>query len=162
MTNEELILLGIEPKNHDNNYKRLSWDEYFLNIAKIVSKRSHDSARQHGTVLVRNNIILCTGFNGYPSGAPDGILPNTRPEKNKFIIHSEPNAILTAAKNGIKLDSAIAYITGMPCSSCTMMLGSLNIIDWRIGKEGYLADEKELLLAKFWREHFKVKITQLE
>lgn len=140
--------LGILPENHDANYQKLEKDEYFLLLAFLTSKRSHDAQTQHGCILVRDGIVVSTGYNGFIRGARDEELPNLRPAKYKFIIHSEANAMLNAARLGIALDGATAYITGQPCPECAKKMIQTGIKEW-IWVDDYChstaKEEKELL-----------------
>jgi dCMP deaminase len=138
--------------------ERLSWDEYFLNIAFLVAERSHDSQTKHGCVFVKNNQIISTGYNGFPGGSPDDIIPNVRPYKYDFIHHAEDNAIFQAAKLGLTLDGCVAYITGMPCCRCLPKLISVGIKKIHIGDRIHQQTEKDKLLQDFWISQFKLEI----
>ena len=112
--------------NKKVEYKRLNWDEYFLSIAKVISKRSHDIETQHGCVIVdETHKILGMGFNGFPHGMRDNELPNKRPEKYDFMIHAELNAIHNCI---LPPKNAIAYVTGECCNNCIMQLWQAGII----------------------------------
>jgi len=110
-------------ERHRNNPNRINWDEYFMELAFLVRKRSPDAQTQHGSVIVDPNYrIVSTGYNGFPAGGPDSLIPNLRPEKYDFIIHAEMNAILSAKQD---LSGCVMYVTGMPCKSCFLhILGS--------------------------------------
>lgn len=97
---------------------RNSWDIDFILQAYLVSNRSLDAQTKCGCVLVRDKTIIGTGYNSFIRNIDDDVLPNLRPEKYPFMIHSEHNAILNCAKNGISCNGAKAYITGPPCCSC--------------------------------------------
>lgn len=118
-----------ENKNRDIEYERISWESYFMSLAFLVAMRSPDSQTQHGCVIVdKNNAIIATGYNGYLPGAPDDSLPNTRPQKYPYILHSEVNAILSAKRD---LTDCVIYITGLPCIECLKFIikaGIKNII----------------------------------
>lgn len=87
-----------------------------MNIAEVVSTRSHDSETQVGCVIVDSNKrIISTGYNGFPPGCKDSELPTTRPEKYKYMIHAEINAIATCR---VDLNGASLYTTTSPCSDC--------------------------------------------
>lgn len=104
---------------------RPSWDEYFLMIARTVSTRSHDEETQVGCVIVNErNHIVGTGYNGFPSGATDGSLPATRPEKYPYMIHSEANAIANSTQN---LFGCTLYCTLQPCLECMKLIKSSGI-----------------------------------
>jgi dCMP deaminase len=96
----------------------------FMDIAETVALRSHDSETKVGSVLIRksNNTMISTGFNGFVSGAPDDVLPNTRPDKYEYIQHSELNLIANCAKNGISTDDCYVVCTMSPCVMCTRLL----------------------------------------
>lgn len=95
---------------------RPNWDEYFMCMAKHVSYRSPDPDTKHGCVIVDSeNRIVSTGYNGPVRGLPDSTFPWTRPEKYKWVIHAEDNAVLWARRD---LKGCAAYVTGMPCTAC--------------------------------------------
>lgn len=96
--------------------KRPSWDEYFLDIATAVSRRSHDAETQVGVVVVdENRRIIATGYNGFPPGMNDEKLPNRRPDKYPFMVHGEINAIASSRQD---LRNATLYVTHSPCREC--------------------------------------------
>jgi len=100
--------------------ERPNWTDYFLGLAKVVSQRSHDSQTQHGCVITdKNNRILGLGYNGFPRGLDDNLLPNTRPDKYPWMIHAERNALSNCT---IRPDDGIAYVTGQCCNDCIMAL----------------------------------------
>lgn len=107
-----------------------SWDIYYLNLAQTVANKSKDDYTKCGCVLVRNNGIISTGYNGLPSGTDlyDDPAVQSRPEKYFWFEHSERNAIYIAAKNGVSTDGATAYITGPPCIDCTRALIQSGIV----------------------------------
>ena len=99
---------------------RPSWNDYFLGLAKVVSQRSHDIHTQHGCIITdRSNRILGVGYNGFPRGMDDTILPTTRPEKYPWMIHAERNALSNCV---VRPDNGIAYVTGQSCNDCIMAL----------------------------------------
>ena len=97
-------------------HNRPSWDEYFINLAIVVSTRSPDAQTQHGCVIVDNQQrIVSVGYNGFPRHVDDDKLPNTRPYKYDWILHAERNALHNAK---IRPDNCTAYVTGKPCFEC--------------------------------------------
>lgn len=101
--------------------KRPSKNQYFMDIAIAVAKRSHDSQTKVGCVLISNKSsqILGTGYNGFIAGVDDSSLPTTRPEKYPFIIHSEMNLLVSLARSGgVGTDNTTLYCTMSPCSNC--------------------------------------------
>ena len=100
--------------------QRVSWDEYFMNIAQVVSSRSTCPRKYVGSVIVREKTILSTGYNGSIRGMPHCSDVGHMMENDHCVatIHAESNAILQAAKNGVMIDGATIYITASPCWSC--------------------------------------------
>ena len=99
---------------------RPSWTDYFLGLAKVISQRSHDIHTQHGCVITdKNHRILGVGYNGFPKGVDDSLLPTSRPEKYAWMIHAERNALSNCV---IRPDDGIAYVTGQCCNDCIMAL----------------------------------------
>ncbi len=119
---------------------RVSWDEYFLDMAFLVAERSHDPQTQCGAVIIgENKEVLATGYNGFVGGINDDVLPNLRPEKYMWMIHAEHNAILSCARNGIKLNGATIYVTGPPCIYCLQYIyqsGIKNIVHGNMMTKG--------------------------
>jgi len=110
---------------------RPSWDEYFMMIAEDVSRRSTCLRRKVGAILVVRRRILATGYNGAPSGVPHcsetGCLreqmavPSGQRHELCRGLHAEQNAIIQAAKHGVRIDGATLYTTHHPCSICAKM-----------------------------------------
>lgn len=100
----------------------ISWDEYFMGIARMSSLRSKDPNTQVGACIVSDdNKILSMGYNGLPRGCSDDEFPWSRegdPLDNKYMYtaHSELNAILNY--RGGSLDNAKMYVTLFPCNEC--------------------------------------------
>jgi len=112
--------------------ERLSFDEYFVEIAKLVAKRSTCLRRQVGAVLVKDKNIVATGYNGAPRGLPHCAETGCLREKMKVPsgerhelcrgLHAEQNAIIQAAYHGINIRDSILFCTNQPCLICTKML----------------------------------------
>lgn len=99
---------------------RPDWVDYFLGLAIVVSQRSHDAQTKHGCIITdSNNRILGLGYNGFPRGLSDSLLPNLRPDKYPWMIHAERNALSNCT---IRPDNGIAYVTGQCCNDCIMAL----------------------------------------
>lgn len=136
---------------------RPSWDEYFLEIAKLVASRSTCLRRQVGTVLVKDNRVLATGYNGAPSQLPHcyevgclrekmGVPPGERHELCRGL-HAEQNALIQAAYHGVSVRGAILYSTHFPCVICTKML-----INAGIKKVVYLEGYPDALSEQMLKE----------
>lgn len=106
----------------DKRSDYISWDEYFMGVAKLSALRSKDPNTQVGACIVsRDNKILSMGYNGFPIGCSDDELPWAREgeeldRKYVYTVHSELNAILNY--RGGSLDGAKLYVTLFPCNEC--------------------------------------------
>jgi len=139
------------------NKKRPKWDNYFLEIAKLVSKRSSCLRRNVGAILVKDNQILATGYNGAPASIKHcditGCLrqklgiPSGRRHELCRGLHGEQNALLQAALHGVSVKGAKLYSTIQPCIICAKMLINGGIKEIVIS-DGY-PDE---MSAKFLKE----------
>jgi len=111
---------------------RPSWDEYFMNIAKVVSSRSNCVKRHVASVIVRDKRIISTGYNGTPRGlrnCNEGGCPrcNSFGESGKNLeeclcSHGEENAIVQASYHGISIKGSTLYTTLSPCLLCAKMI----------------------------------------
>jgi len=111
---------------------RPSWDEYFLDIAQLVAKRSTCLRRKVGAVVVKDKRILTTGYNGAPSGLVHceniGCLrdqlrvPSGQRHELCRALHAEMNALLQAAQYGIGVRDSMMYCTNQPCVICAKMI----------------------------------------
>lgn len=117
---------------------RPSWDEYFLKLVGVVAERSTCLRAQNGCILVRDKYVLTTGYCGAPSGVSHcttcmreelNIPSGTHYELCRSV-HAEANAIIQAAKLGISIDGATAYITSWPCGMCSRLLIQANVHRW--------------------------------
>lgn len=117
---------------------RPSWDEYFLEIAKIVSKRSTCLRRHVGAILVKDKRILATGYNGAPSNIRHCLdvgciresknIPSGERHELCRGIHAEQNLIIQAAYHGVPISNSILYCTNFPCSICAKMIINAGIV----------------------------------
>ena len=100
----------------------LPWRDYFLNLAHFTAERSKDPSTQVGCVLVRDNRILATGYNGMPLGMHEETSDWERPQKYDRVLHAEANAIGDAARRGVSTNGSTAYTTHFPCLGCAKIL----------------------------------------
>ena len=101
----------------------LSWDAYFLEMARLVASKSRDPSTKCGCVIVAGGReVLTTGYNGFPRGIK--YTPERLPRKRKYqlVCHAESNAITNAARLGHALMGSTAYVTGPPCRGCALLL----------------------------------------
>lgn len=103
---------------------RISWDAYFMKIATTVSMRSTCPRKHVGALIVRDRQILSTGYNGSPRGLPhcddEGCFLVNMGGRASCVrtIHAEANAIVQAARNGVRIGGATLYTTAYPCPDC--------------------------------------------
>jgi dCMP deaminase len=96
------------------------WDEYYLDICKMVSARSKDPNTQVGCVIAGPaHEIRSTGYNSLPRGIRDDVPERLeRPTKYLWMEHAERNAIYNAARCGTPLEGCTLYVEIMPCMDC--------------------------------------------
>lgn len=120
----------------------LSWDEYFMAIAKLSSMRSKDPNTQVGACIVSlDNRILSIGYNGAPNGFKDEYFPWSRDKdaldsKYLYVVHAERNAILNYRGSRKELENAKIYVDLFPCNECAK-----EIIQSGIKEVIYLSDK---------------------
>ena len=112
--------------------QRPSWDEYFMNIAKVVASRSNCMKRKVAAIIVRDKRVVSTGYNGTPRGTRncnEGGCPrcNSLAASGTALdeclcSHGEENAIVQASYHGVSLKEAIIYTTFAPCLQCSKMI----------------------------------------
>ena len=122
--------------------QRPSWDEYFLDIAKVVAERSSCLRNKVGAVIVIDKDIISTGYNGSPQYQKNcleigfcyrnknSILSGTQLERCRAVgSHAESNAISLAARNGHSTNKATIYIIGhnIVCNQCKALISNANI-----------------------------------
>ena len=132
---------------------RKSWDEYFMEIAEIVKTRSTCLRRQVGAVIVKDNRIITTGYNGAPSGLRHCTdiggcererlhIPSGQRHELCRALHAEQNAIIQAANLGIPIEGSTLYSTTAPCSLCAKMLINAGVV--RVVFDGEYPDERAM------------------
>lgn len=100
-----------------------------MSIAKVVAVRSTCDRKAVGAVLVHNNRILSTGYNGAPGGLPHCDVTNHAMVDGHCTtaVHAEVNAIAQAARYGVSIDGSYLYITASPCWSCFKVIATAGI-----------------------------------
>jgi dCMP deaminase len=116
-----------------NKDTRLSWTEYFAGLCLLISSRSPSKRLKVGCILVKDNHLISAGYNGFLPGLPHESIMRDNHEINT--VHAEQNAISDAAKRGIPVLGASAYITHFPCINCCKILLASGI------KEVYYLDD---------------------
>lgn len=140
----------------ENSEKRMSWDEYFMQMAELTAKRSTCLRRHVGAVIVKEKHVIATGYNGAPKGlkhcAEQGgclreklKVPSGERHELCRALHAEQNAIIQAATLGQSIEGGTIYITHHPCGICSKMIINAGI-SRIVVREGY-PDElaKEIL-----------------
>jgi len=145
--------------------KRPSFDEYFMKIALLVATRSTCTRRHVGAVIVRDNHILSTGYNGPPKGAKHcdetGCIREQlnipRGERHELCrgLHAEQNAIIQAAVFGVSIKGGTIYTTNFPCSVCAKM-----IVNAELKELVYLEDYPDELSREILQES-NIKVRQI-
>ncbi|MBX4189905.1 dCMP deaminase family protein [Candidatus Parcubacteria bacterium] len=154
--------MAIKGKKSIKKAHRPSWEEYFLEIAEVVSHRSTCSRAHVGAVLVRDRFIISTGYNGAAKGMPhcDEVGHEIVDGHCIRVVHAEANAIIQAARLGKSIEGCTLYLTISPCYDCFKMIvnaGIKKVIYKNFYMSRYDASAKVLQLAK----KAGVTITQL-
>lgn len=123
----------------NNNYKRPSWDEYFIKLAELVGSRGTCDRGYAGSVIVKNKRILSTGYVGAPVGLPscdevghemstvtgeDGTVSNHCIRT----AHAEQNAINNAARVGVAIEGSTLYCKMTPCYKCAQSIINSGVV----------------------------------
>lgn len=153
-------------KKKKNIHKRPSWDEYFLEMAQLVARRSTCLRRNVGAILVKDKRILATGYNGAPRGLRHCLdigcirqklnIPSGQRQELCRALHGEQNALIQASLYGISVEGSTLYATNQPCVICAKMLINAGIKEIVIA-EGY-PDKMAMDLLK----EAKVKVRKIK
>ncbi len=145
---------------------RPSYDEYFMEMAHVVAKRSTCLRRKVGAILVKEKHILSTGYNGAPKGMKhctetgcvraDQNIPSGERHELCRGLHAEQNAIIQAAVFGVSIKGSVLYCTNTPCVVCVKMLINAGVTE--IIYSGDYPDD----LAKCMMEESKLKIKRFK
>jgi dCMP deaminase len=127
---------------------RVPWDVYFMNIAREVATRSTCDRKFVGAVIVRDKTILSTGYNGSIRGLPHCSDVGHQMEGGHCVatIHAEANAIIQAAKNGVRIDGGTIYTTASPCWYCFKLIANAGLA--RICYGEFYRDERIFEVAR--------------
>ena len=127
---------------------RSSWDQYFMDIARQVATRATCDRKHVGAVVVRDRTILSTGYNGSIRGLPHCDEVGHMMENGHCVatVHAEANAILQAAKNGVRIDGATLYTTASPCWPCFKLIANSGINKVYFGE--FYRDERSIQVAR--------------
>lgn len=152
--------------NPERKLRRIDSDNYFLKIAFCAAERGTCRRHSVGAVLVKDKMILSTGYNGAPRKAKDclelgclrdklGIKSGERSEICRAV-HAEQNAVIQAAKNGVDTEGSTMYCTHSPCNICAKIMANAGI------KEIYISTKyADKSFSKLFDE-LKIKINYLK
>jgi dCMP deaminase len=145
---------------------RPGWDEYFLEIARLVARRSTCLRRKVGALVVKDRRILATGYNGTPSGIRHCADVGCLREKLKIPsgerhelcrgLHAEQNVLLQASLHGVSLKESTIYVTNQPCIICAKMIINAGV------KEVVMADHYPDALALSFLKEAKIKVRRVK
>ncbi len=137
---------------------RPDWDTYFMEIARVTATRANCSRRKVAAVVVSDNRIISTGYNGTPRGVTNcfaggcprcaGTVPSGSSLEECICVHAEQNAICQAACHGIRVAGATIYVTISPCLTCAKMIINAGIKEVVYGGDYVFTEQTERLLAE--------------
>lgn len=144
--------------------ERVAFNDYFMGLAFAVSKRSADAQTHHGTLIVdENKHIVSTGYNSFPRKMPDEIMPNLRPEKHRWMIHSEICALSNITISPWQSRKLTAFITGKPCLPCITTLYNSGIENYVIAdRPGWSRDGEQSEDWDFFVTEQKINIVKIK
>jgi dCMP deaminase len=177
----------VDPRAMLPRVRQVEWDHYYVEIAVTVSKRANCTGSSIGAVLVSDNRIISTGFNGTPQGFTnclDGGCVRCRDRELKkkgrinemsfpaldndhkhfdlcICVHAEANALLSAARAGMRTDGSTLYVTHKPCFSCLKEAIQAGVCRVVYLEEWVHSDEPSLLhLYELLAEHLRANSTR--
>jgi dCMP deaminase len=108
---------------------RVSWDRYFMNLAREAASRSTCPRKAVGAVLVRDKAVLATGYNGSIRGLAHCTEVGCLMEGGHCVrtVHAEANALIQAARHGVRIEGADCYVTASPCWECFKLLANAGV-----------------------------------
>jgi len=126
---------------------RVDWHTYFMNIARQAATRATCERKHVGAVIVRDRTIPSTGYNGSIRGMPhcDDVGHMIENTHCVATVHAEANAIIQAAKNGVRIDGSEIYTTASPCWNCFKLIANAGIGAIYYGE--FYRDERSIEVA---------------
>jgi dCMP deaminase len=149
---------------------RINWNDYFFKIVDDIALRSTCISRQVGAVLVKDNRILATGYNGAVVGGKHCLSEKCKRKELKVPsgqnaeickgVHAEQNVIIQCAKYGIKCEGSTLYVSCSPCSICLKMIINCGIkkIKFRESYPDILAQQIAIDAGYIWEKNFIEKV----
>lgn len=142
----------------------ISWDTYFMGVAKLSAMRSKDPKTQVGACIVnQKKRIIGIGYNGFPVGVEDDAFPWDKNDewldsKYPYVVHAEPNAILNAT---VSLEGATLFVTLFPCNECAKLIIQSGIKEVVFLKDKY-HDQESFVASRRMFNAANVKMRRLE
>jgi dCMP deaminase len=142
------IMRDIARARGDKMTTRATWNQYFMNIAREVATRATCDRKHVGAVIVRDKMILATGYNGSIRGLPHCDEVGHLMEDGHCVrtVHAESNAIVQAARSGTRIEGAEIYVTASPCWPCFKLIANAGITRVVFGE--FYRDERIFDVAK--------------
>ena len=140
-------------------HDRIPWPQYFMMQALVIAQRSTCNRALVGSVLVKNERVIGTGYNGSVSGEPhcDDVGHQMVDGHCVRTIHAEMNTLIQCAKNGISTEGTEIFVTYFPCYNCTKCL-----VQAGIKKINYYYDYHDNPLALELLSHKKIPVVQVK
>ncbi len=159
----------------NSEYKRPSWDEYFMEVMDAISKRATCNRGRSGCVIAKDNQLLVTGYVGSPVGLQHcdevgHLMKKVIHDDDKITdhcvrtVHAEQNAICQAAKSGVALDGSTLYCRMTPCRTCCMLIINCGIKRVVCQRKYHAGSESEAMFleAGIKLEYFHEEVQQYE
>ena len=150
-----------EQKMHTEQLQLLpipSWDEFFMRHVYLSALKSKDPRTKIGAVLVRDNHVVSTGYNGFGKGVKDWTERyNDRETKYSYICHAEFNSVLQCAKFGVSSDKTTLYTPGFPCAECCKAIVQGGVSEIVLHKQW-----PNLTYSEKWVKSFEISKQMLE
>jgi dCMP deaminase len=136
-------------------HRRASWDEYFMDLAELVSTRATCDRKHVGAIIVKDKRVLASGYNGSIPGLPhcDDIGHDLENDHCVATVHAEQNAIVSAARFGISIDGSTMYCNTFPCWNCFKLIVSSGIVEV-IFKNPYGIEKNQRVLDAYANLHY--------
>lgn len=141
----------------------ITFEEYFMALAILASKRSKDLNTQVGACIIKDKKILSLGYNGSPTDLPDSSMKWEREgdhleTKYPYMVHAEPNAILNYRGNFLDIRDSIMYVTLFPCNECAKLIIQAGISEVIYLEDKY-HDTEETIAARWLFDQCGIKYT---
>lgn len=136
----------------------MNWNEYFMELARLVASKSKDQSVKVGVVIVGpDHEIRSSGYNGFPRGIDESDLKRwDRPIKYEWVEHAERNAIYNAARMGTPTNGCIMYLESPPCTDCGRAIIQAGIKEIVVTTQNPFKDRKD------WRKSIQFACNMLE